>query len=49
MSTRKCLNNPNVFCYTCGNYVVLKQRTDITDFVKKVYYAYFNPLKTKLV
>jgi hypothetical protein len=41
MSTRKCLTNPNVFCYIGGNHVVLKQRTDITDFVKKVYYVYF--------
>lgn len=41
MSTRKCVNNPNVFCYICGKYTVLKQRTDITTFVKNAYYAYF--------
>nr|XP_033773149.1 mitochondrial import receptor subunit TOM5 homolog isoform X1 [Geotrypetes seraphini] len=40
MSTRKCVNNPNVFCYICGNYTVLKQRTDIMDFVKKAYYLF---------
>lgn len=41
MSTRKCVNNPNVFCYVCGNFTVLQQRSDITDFVKKAYHAYF--------
>ena len=41
MSSRKCLNNPNVFCYICGSYVIGKQRQDINSFVRNVYYAYF--------
>ena len=32
---------PNKFRYICGNFVVKKQHRNITDFVKKVYYAYF--------
>ena len=43
MSSRsKCLNNPDVFCYICGEYVPQKLRTNITDFVKKAYFAYFH-------
>ena len=38
---RKCCNDPNVFCYICGDYTVKKQRKPITDFVKRAYYAYF--------
>ena len=41
MSSCKCLNNPNVFCYICGSYVIAKQRQDINSFVRNVYYAYF--------
>ena len=38
---RKCLNDPDVFCYICGRVTSLKQRCEITDFVKRVYLAYF--------
>lgn len=41
MSVRKCVNSPDSFCYICGEYTVLKQQLNITDFVKKVYFAYF--------
>jgi hypothetical protein len=41
MSQRACINNPNVFCYICGSYVISKQRLKITSFVEKAYYAYF--------
>ena len=41
MSTRKCLNNPNVFSYICGNYIIAKQKQDSNSFVRNVYYAYF--------
>ena len=34
------MNNPNVFCYICGSYVIARQRQDINSFVKNVYYAY---------
>ncbi|KAG7160044.1 hypothetical protein Hamer_G017501, partial [Homarus americanus] len=41
MSSRGCLNNPNVFCYICGCFVLQKQRQEITAFVKNAYFAYF--------
>ena len=40
-SMRKCVNSPDSFCYICGKYMVIKQQLNITDFVKKVYFAYF--------
>ena len=39
-SRRKCSNDPNVFCYICGDYTVKEQRKPINDFVKKAYFAY---------
>ena len=41
MSTRGCVNSPNCFCYICGEFVVKKDRRNITVFVRKVYHAYF--------
>jgi len=38
---RRCNNNPNVFCYICGEYMNDKQRIHITAFVKQAYHAYF--------
>ena len=38
---RKCLNSPDVFCYICGQYTLKPQRTNLNDFVKKAYHAYF--------
>ncbi|XP_073532722.1 uncharacterized protein [Phyllobates terribilis] len=40
-SRRSCLNDPDSFCYICGEYTLPKHRRNITDFVKKVYLAYF--------
>ena len=40
-SRRSCCNDPNKFCYICGEYVLEDQRRTITDFVRKVYLAYF--------
>ena len=42
LSRRCCVNNPNTFCYICGEYVVKKFRKPITDSVKKTYVDYFN-------
>jgi len=41
MASRKCINSPDSFCYIFYEYTVLKQQQNITDFVKKVYSAYF--------
>lgn len=41
MTSRGCVNCPDSFCYICGEFVVKKQQRSITDFVKKVYFAYF--------
>ena len=43
MSTkrRKCVNDPDVFCYICGKYALPKRRGKITDFVEKAYSSYF--------
>ena len=42
MSTkgRQCKNNPDVFCYICGKYMV-KYRFNERDFTKRAYEAYF--------
>lgn len=41
MATRGCVNSPNCFCYICGTYTVKKQQRNISNFVQKVYFAYF--------
>lgn len=41
MASRGCVNSPDSFCYICGELVVKKQQRVLTDFVKKVYFAYF--------
>jgi hypothetical protein len=41
MATRGHLNSPDNFCYSCEDFVINKQQRNITEFVKKVYYAYF--------
>ena len=38
---RKCNNDVDQFCYICGSHTLPKQRRKITDFVKKLYFAYF--------
>ena len=40
-SRRSCRNDPDKFCYICGQYTFKDQRKAITDFVRKVYLAYF--------
>ena len=35
------VNDPNVFCYICGEYTLKHNRKLITDFVKQAYLAYF--------
>jgi len=41
MANRGCKNSPNTFCYMCGDFVVKDHQRNITDFVKKLYFAYF--------
>ena len=38
---RKCKNNPDRFCYICGNVVLPNRQEKITDFVKKSCRDYF--------
>ncbi len=38
---RSCRNNPDVFCYICGEYTLSVDRKNITRFVKHAYQAYF--------
>ncbi|XP_076799763.1 uncharacterized protein LOC143444861 [Clavelina lepadiformis] len=40
-SRRSCRNDPDKFCYICGEYIFKDQRKAITDFVRKVYLSYF--------
>ena len=37
----KCKNNPDRFCYICGNVVLLNHQAKIINFVKKAYHSYF--------
>ena len=41
MTSRGCVNSSKSFCYICGEFVVKKQQRKVTDFVEKVYFAYF--------
>ena len=38
---RSCCNDPDSFCYKCGEYILKEYKRSITDFVRKVYRAYF--------
>ena len=40
-SRRHCCNDPVSFYYICGEYIVKGHKTSITDFVRKIYHAYF--------
>nr|CAH7748141.1 unnamed protein product [Callosobruchus chinensis] len=41
MATRGCVISPNSFCYICGEFTIKSQQRNISDFVRKVYFAYF--------
>ncbi|GFX20384.1 uncharacterized protein TNCV_3487421 [Trichonephila clavipes] len=41
MANRGCVNSPNCFYYIFGSYTVKKQQRNISNFVQKVYFAYF--------
>ena len=41
MANCGCKNSPNTFCYICSDFVVKRYQWDISEFVKKVYFAYF--------
>ncbi|GBN87961.1 hypothetical protein AVEN_65749-1 [Araneus ventricosus] len=41
MATRGCSNDPNKFCYICSELTIKKQQRNITDFMKKLYFAHF--------
>ena len=38
---RSCLNNPDSFCYICGEYTFKENRKTLCDFIKKAYLGYF--------
>lgn len=46
-SRRRCLNNPNHFCYICGQYVFKDSRKVISELVKNTYFEYFGKLLDK--
>ena len=41
LSQRGCRNDPDKFCYICEEYTFKNQRKAISDFVRKIYLAYF--------
>ncbi|GBL92566.1 hypothetical protein AVEN_123753-1 [Araneus ventricosus] len=41
MAPRGCVISPDNFCFICGKYTVKSQQRNISDFLKKVYFAYF--------
>ena len=43
MSTKRmqCQNNPDVFCYICGEYMMVEYRFNMKDFTNRAYEAYF--------
>ena len=38
---RCCLNDPDIFCYICGEYMAKEHRFNVRDVTKKAYQAYF--------
>ncbi|GBP97664.1 hypothetical protein EVAR_67997_1 [Eumeta japonica] len=47
-SRRVCVNDPNHFCFICGEYIFKESRLNVTAFVIKVYKNYFGyPLGIK--
>ena len=38
---RSCKNDPNTFCYICGELTLLTYRRNLNDKTKRLYYAYF--------
>jgi hypothetical protein len=38
---RACKNHPDRFSYICGQVILPGRKSNITDFVKQSYYAYF--------
>lgn len=40
-SRRRCHNDPDVFCYICGEYMLKNHRFNVRDFTKRAYLAYF--------
>ena len=41
LTRRRCLNNPDVFCYICDAYMTKKQRFNVCDFTKRANQAFF--------
>ncbi|KAL4716801.1 hypothetical protein ACJJTC_001957 [Scirpophaga incertulas] len=41
MAHRGCVISPDSLCYICGECNVKSQQRNISDYVKKVYFAYF--------
>ncbi|CAH2014076.1 unnamed protein product [Acanthoscelides obtectus] len=39
--SRKCVNNPDQFCYVCGDVTFASQRRSITPLITKAYQLYF--------
>ena len=40
-SRRKCSNDPNSFCYICGEFTFQTQKRAIDATVRNLYFAYF--------
>ena len=38
---RSCVNDPDIFCYICGEYMKKEHRFNMRDFTKRAYEAYF--------
>ena len=38
---RSCKNDPDTFCYICGELTLLKYRRNLTDKIMRLHYAYF--------
>lgn len=37
----ECENNPDYFCYICGNYIVCKNKRKFTTALQEFYFQYF--------
>ena len=45
MSLRKCKNDPNKFCYICGEYIIRREQVNISPLIEGRFFDY---LKYKL-
>ena len=40
--SRSCKNQPDSFCYFCGEFKIADKRNLVAEFIRKAYHTYFS-------